>query len=210
MKFACFRNDYGWHLRFAIGRLNFQSKIFSDYKLAWTVGLRNNTPSGHRLLFCDYDNQLLDFVIDELTYLQEEYRLSDIYIFKASQKENSYHAICLDKLTYRQFKEILDQTSVDEYYRDMPVTNDHHSWVLRILEKKDSVAPKLIKILKSKYNIRRKSLAHASYLEKHHKVDVSHLKFLDKNKHSWAIVYGTLNFIDVDDLLKGKSLKNDK
>lgn len=205
VQFRIFHNEYGLHFRFGLFRWNFQGKMFSDYKLAYAGGIRNNTFDGKRVPFFDYDNTLLEFLIPELKYFQEKYLLSDFYVFKSSQKENSYHVIGLDKLDYREWLQLVGESSCDEYYRTMPVSNDFGSWVLRVTKKKMSKAPKLLCVVRSKNCLRQKSLAHALFLKNQHKVDVSKLKRLDSNTQLFTVNYATMNFLE-----KGKTIKEDK
>lgn len=196
MIFQIFHNEYGLHFRFGLWGWNFHAKAFTDYKLAYAVGIRNNTTDGKRVPFFDYDNTLFEFLIPELKHLQEKYMLSDLYVFKSSQKEHGYHVIGLDKLPYREWLSLVGESSCDEYYRTMPVSNDYGSWVLRITKKKNSSAPKLKCVIRSKHQLRQKSLAHALFLKNQHKVDISRLKHLDSNTQLYTINFGTLNFLD--------------
>lgn len=208
IQFKIHRDEYGLHGKFALFDFNLQIKFNKTYNLAYTVGLRNNV-AGMRLMFCDYDSTTLEFLIEELKYIQEKFFLSDFYIFQSSQKKDGFHAICLDKMKYKKFLEAMSYTSCDDYYKIKPIENDNNSWVLRILNKSASQKPKLIKILKSKYQNRKKSLAHALYLKYQHGVKINQLKNLDDNKILHVIKYGTLNFIDAKKLSKDiKQAKN--
>lgn len=196
------RDAYGTHFSLKLFGLEFQCKLNATYKTAKAFGIRNNTVDGKRVPFFDYDDTLLDFLIPELEILQKKYMLSDFYIFKSSQKENGYHVLGLDKLPYKEWLHLIDESSCDEYYRVMPITNDHRSWVLRVSQKAESRAPRLLRVLHSKYQLRPKSRAHALFLNKYHGVNIKNLRGLDHHKILYTIKYETLNFIK-----KGESLK---
>ena len=188
------RDDYGCHIHVAVGKVHFQAKLHYEYDLAQTAGVRNNCVDGSRLLFMDYDHHEFSHVLGELDALQVEFGLSDFYIFKSSQTKNAFHAICLDKLSYQEFLQIMRLTSCDEYYKVMPVENDKHSWVLRLLSKRGSNAPRIVHVLKSKFQDRVKSLAHYLVLRSFYGVSEKP-KNCDKSKVVYDIHYKTMNFI---------------
>ena len=202
--FKIHRDNYGIHLQIKLLKINFQAKVNKEYELAHTIGVRNNT-GGFRLIFLDYDETMLEFIKDEIKHLQARFFLSDFYIFKSSQKPNGFHAICLDKLRYKEFLEAMSYTSCDEYYKTMPPSNDKNSWVLRMDKKEGSEKPKPITTIKSKWNIRKKSLAHALFLKYNYKITINKLKNLDKNKKLYVIKYGTLNYIQAKDIKQTKN-----
>ena len=193
---------YGLHLTIKIGKYNFKAKFNKTYDMAMTLGIRNNTPCGKRIIHIDYDNHLIEHLIPELKYLQKKYRLSDFYLFKSSQKKHGFHAICIDKLNYEEWIRLIGETSCDDYYKYMPVICDFHSWVLRVLKKDGSHTPRLIKVLRSPYQKRKKSFAHYLFLKNHYNLKVVKPKNMDKNTKLYDVVYGTLNYIK-----KGKNIK---
>lgn len=207
MQLKIFRDDYGFHFISKFFNTNINIGIYKTFKTTWTMGIRNNVPSnGKMVLFLDYDAHLLEFIIKEIKYLQHKYHLSSFYILKSSQKPYGWHAINIDELTYKEHMRIINETSCDEYYRQMPIKTDYHSWVIRTLRKGGSKAPKIIKIIKSPYNERKKSLAHYLYLKYQHNIN-KRPKNLDKNKKLYLIEYGTMNYIDVEDIPKIKDKK---
>ena len=181
-------------------RINFVIRIYQRFDTETTVGIRNSTQDGKRLLFLDYDNILFEeHLIPELKYLQKKYLLSDFYIFKSSQKIGNYHVICLDKLKAREWMSIIEETNVDNNYKNVPVIVDNKAWVLRFLPKRASKKPLLIKILKSSYNKRNKSLAHALFLKYNYNISIEHIKKLDKNTDVTITTYETLNYIKYEE-----------
>ena len=206
LQFKIYRDLYGIHGRFSLGNINLHTKLFKNYDLAHTIGIRNNC-CGMRLIFIDWDETKLDFIMDEVKYLQERFFLSDFYIFKGSQKLGSFHAICLDKLQYKEFMQAMDYTSADNYYKTMPQSTDKNAWVLRSEAKAGSNKPELIKIIKSPHQFRQKSLAHYLYLLHNYGIKRKNLKNLDNNTKLYILRYGTLNYIDVKKEAKNVSIK---
>lgn len=99
-----------------------------------TIGVCNKV--GNRyvpFLDYDYDNKLSIF--GELRSLQENNILGNAYIFKT---KHGYHVIFLDLLTYDEWLHLLDQTSCDQYYKEVPQMNDSRMWVLRLSQKNDN------------------------------------------------------------------------
>mgnify|MGYP001550208708 CR=1 FL=1 len=89
----------------------------------------NRCIDGKYIVFLDYDNRELEWVVDEVEYLQEMYDLSTAYIFNSSK--NSYHVITFDKLCYTEYLQLLNESSVDPHYRKIPFTFGKRVWTLR-------------------------------------------------------------------------------
>jgi hypothetical protein len=199
MQVKFYFDDYGFHFRTRIFNINIEIQIYKTYKTTQTFGIRNLCPDGTRIIFTDYDEHLLEHIIPEIKSLQQRHRLSDFYIFKSGNKPNGFHAVNIDKLRYKEFIRIINETSADEYYRNMPIKVDEHSWVLRTIRKGTSPSPKLIRIIRSPYQKREKSLAHYLYLKYQHGI-MKRPKNLDKNKILYTIQYGTMNFTNAETL----------
>lgn len=123
------------------------------------VGLCNKV--GHRYcLFLDYDLTNKLALYQEIRSLQETYDLGNAYIFKTGR---GYHTIFLDLLTYRELVTILEASTCDPDYIDVPQRNGTRMWVLRISKKK-SGAPEFHDVL---YNqqVRPISRPHRDWLE---------------------------------------------
>ena len=194
MIFKISKNIYGIHLTIKILGYNLWVRFHKNYLTANTLGIRNNTVDGKRVPFFDFDNHLIEHLLPELRYLQQKHRLSDLYVFKSSQKPHSYHVIGLDKLDFEVWKRILNETTCDKFYKEMPITNDYKGWVLRINKKLDSVAPKLIMRLTSPYQNKVKSRPHYLFLKYHHGIKTKP-KNLDNNYELYTTLYDTLNYL---------------
>lgn len=183
-------------------------RLFQKFDVEQTVGIRNSTEDGKRLVFLDYDKMLYDLHLKpELKHIQKKYKLSDFYIFESSQKVGAYHIICLDKITAKEWCEIIEQTNVDALYKKVPIQIDNKAWVLRMLPKRASRKPRLKEIMKSKYQTREKSNAHALFLKFNYNINISKIKKLDKYTNVTLTLYDTLNYIktEEDETSKRKS-----
>jgi hypothetical protein len=195
MIFKISHTIYGLQITIKLFGFELWIRGHKDYLTAKTLGIRNETMDGKRVPFFDFDNHLLNHLIPELRHLQEQYDLSDLYIFRSSQKPHSYHVIGLDKLDYQLWINILNSTTCDRYYREMPITNDYQGWVMRITPKLGSVAPKLMMVLKSPYQDREKSRPHWMFLKYHHNIKGREPINLDRNSKLYTTQYTTLNYI---------------
>jgi hypothetical protein len=166
-----------------------------DYMTAKTLGIKGRTLDGKSVPFFDFDNHLLEHLIPELQYLQTRHKLSSLYLFQSSQKPHSYHVIGLDKLDYEEWINILNETTCDKFYREMPITNDYKEWCIRITPKLGSIAPRLIKILPSPYNERPKSRPHWLFLKYHHNIKSREPSNLDNYTKLYTTTYTTLNYL---------------
>jgi len=92
---------------------------------------------GHRyVVFLDYDYDEKHSIYSEVSSLQAEWGLGNAYLFKTSK---GYHVIFLDLLSYGEFKAILNASSCDDAYKQVPQQNNARAWVLRITDKKDNI-----------------------------------------------------------------------
>lgn len=152
------------------------------------IGYTNRCTDGKYILTLDYDNMRLDFIQNEIIRLQEDYGLGDFYIIKSSKE--SYHAVCLDKMNYHDFLDILMSTSVDYNYIRVPINSGQKLWVLR-LTKKD-IKPEVVEIVKSPYQQNEKSFAHLNLLHKILKIDIpEEIKGFDLKKEIVLARYKT-------------------
>lgn len=197
--FRISKSKYQTQIELKLFNRIFKFITHKNKEVAWTAGIRNYTNQGKVVLFLDYDEILLEeMLIPELKYLQEKYKLSDLYIIKSSHKEHSYHVIGLDKLNARTWADILDESSCDQSYKRTPLILDHSSWVLRITEKGDTQSPKYLMTLKSKYQDREKSKAHYLFLKYHYNIEMEEPPNLDDNTILGVIKYPTLSNIKQD------------
>lgn len=139
--------------------------VFSFYSYRtpdkWTQGSLNRTEDGKYIVYIDYDKMRYEYIEGELKHLQKTYNLSTFFIFQSSEK--SYHAICFDKLTAQEYVELLQNSSCDAAFRNIPRFVSYRNWVLRNFEKGNIHAPKLLAMLPSKSK-REKSNAHWNYI----------------------------------------------
>jgi hypothetical protein len=168
------------------------------------LGLRNNTFDAKRVLFFDYDQILYDeMLLPEIRYLQDKYGLGTFYIYRSSQKEHSYHAVCFDKVKVYEWKTILDDSSCDEAYKK-PALKDFKTCVLRVSTKGKSQKPRyLTQITPLIPTNRESSLAHANFFKFHYDtpIDLTIGKWDNSDKLIF-VKYGTLNYLSKKDGVK--------
>jgi len=145
--------------------INKKSIIFNftiiNRKLVWTRGSSNRTKDNKRIFYIDYDNMKESFVKEELLMLQERYCLGDILIFQSS--ENGFHGVSFAKLSLGEFVDILNNSSCDYAFKNMPhYLKFSRYWILRNFDKGSKKKPKYLYTLTSKTD-RKQSFAHWKY-----------------------------------------------
>lgn len=109
----------------------FSFSLFHKPELA-TVGVNNICADGKFVVFLDYDNIKFENLLDDLQNLSRDFNLSHFIVIKT--RENSYHAICLEKFTLPQVQKIIDHSLCDYSYKKFPIKIDK-GWILRVTEK---------------------------------------------------------------------------
>lgn len=128
-------------------------------------GITNLTSDGKFIPFFDYDNVSLSRIIDELSFIQKNYFLSDVYIIKSN---NGYNALTLDKVSWDNLLQIMRESErVDNKFKKLAI--ERRFFVLRLGNDK-----KIINILKEQYLYFRyqKSLSHALALNCFYNTDI--------------------------------------
>lgn len=97
-----------------------------------TVGINNICDDGRFVVFLDYDNIEFEALADDLQNLARDFNLSHFIVIKT--RENSYHAVCLEKFTLPQVQKIIDHSLCDYSYKRFPVKIDK-GWILRVTDK---------------------------------------------------------------------------
>lgn len=149
-------------------RLPFFKKTFSNSLIFynapehWVRGYSSRTEAGRYVLFQDYDNLELSAVIGELKYLQERFKISDYFIFKLD-RDNSFHAVCLDTFSLAGAYSILKETSCDFAFINSIKRLKTKEWILRLTGKGDRGAPKYLMTIPANSRLVR-STAHADFL----------------------------------------------
>lgn len=126
-----------WKLRFRIPRwwVGVQLKIaFKKREGVPVVGICNKV--GHRYVpFFDYDFDNKLAIFQEIRSLQEKHFLGNAYFFKTKA---GYHVIFLDLMTYDEWLYLLNDSTCDKYYKEVPQMNNSKMWVLRVTPKKNN------------------------------------------------------------------------
>lgn len=178
-------------------KIPFTKKTFRQHFLlynspeTWVRGYSSRTMNGRYVLFHDYDELDLSTLEQELKYLQNRFKLSDYYVFELD-RDNSFHAVCLDTFSLSEAYSIQKQSSCDKAFINSIKRLKTCEWVLRIGKKGEREAPKYVKTIKSDFNNHVKSTAHAEFLRKWG-IKVSKKGEWDKSKILSIIEYDTAN-----------------
>jgi hypothetical protein len=184
-------------------KIPFFNKTFRHHTIlyaspdAWVHGYSSRTFAGKYVLFHDYDNLELNDVVEELKFLQKEFGLSDYYIFKLD-RENSFHAVCLDTFNISKAYDIQKATSSDLAFIHSIKNLQTKEWILRIGGKGNRNAPKFLMSINSKNNdLHLKSSAHKDFLIKYFGVSKEFFKGKkwDNGKKLGLVKYNTGNRI---------------
>lgn len=125
-------------------------------------GYTNRCIDGKYIVFLDYDRIDFDWIKEELKHLQTMFSLGDFYIFQSS--EESYHAVCLDKIELNKYVQVLKNSSVDVNYVNVPLYFGRKIWTLRLTDK-DKLSVRFVGKFKS-IGKKMQSSAHADVLNK--------------------------------------------
>lgn len=205
MKFETKRTDNYTSL-FISFKIPFVNKTFRHHSIfyntpnAWVHGYSSRTEKGRYVLFHDYDNLDLASIIQELQFLQKKFHLSNYYIFKLD-RENSFHAVCLDTFPLAECYEIQKQTSCDLAFIHSIKNLQTREWILRIGKKGNRDAPKFATVVPSKFCEHVKSSAHRDFLGKFG-VPAQYFEgnHWDKCKNLALVDYNTANRIEKEEL----------
>lgn len=132
---------------------------------SWVHGYSSRTQFGQYVLFHDYDNLDQEAIEQELKFLQDKYKLSDYYLFKLD-RENSFHAVCLDTFSIRKAYEIQRATSCDLAFIHSIKRLQSKEWILRWGKKGERDAPEYVKTISSRHRKHKRSSAHGVFLKK--------------------------------------------
>ena len=132
---------------------------------AWVHGYSSRTQFGQYVLFHDYDNLDEEAIVQELEFLQDKFVLGDYYLFKLD-RENSFHAVCIDTFSIRDAYNIQQATSGDLAFIHSIKNLQTKEWILRWGKKGSRDEPIYLKTIKSKHDLHIKSSAHANFLKK--------------------------------------------
>lgn len=124
--------------------------MFAEFSLHFrgldhAEGFSNRTQDGRYVVFLDFDNFKLSWLLDEVARLMAWFDLSHFFIFQSGKK--GYHAVCLDIVSYSTYKEILNSCSVDPSFRTVPINASYKSWILRTGAKKNRNPPKFLRFV---------------------------------------------------------------
>jgi len=155
---------FSFGLPFMKKKFNFRAAVYNSPD-TWVLGYSSRTDQGKYVLFHDYDSLEYSDVIEEIRFLQKKFKLSDYYIFKLD-RENSFHAVCLDTFSLAEAYNIQKATSSDLAFIHSIKNLRTKEWILRFSKKGGRAAPKFKEVLDSPFYKNIKSSAHAKFLGK--------------------------------------------
>ena len=169
-------------MRFHIGGHEFALQVsHRKRRVHYVEGYCNCTEDNKYVVFLDYDNVPLNRIIQEIERLQEDFTLGTFYVFASSK--DSYHAVCLDKVTYAMLMTIFKNATIDQSYINVPNRWGQKVWTLRLTPKDESVVHMLTI---PKRSIREQSTAHAQIIENLFGLKI--MKFLEQPDNKDKVV----------------------
>ena len=120
-------------LSFKLGGRSFSFMFRTWRELNQYVGgITNRCVGGRYVVFLDFDGVPFEWVAEELVFLQEEHDLSTFHVFETG---GGFHAVCTDKLSLKEYVDILRDSSTDDAYLWVSLRRARKVWTLRVTEK---------------------------------------------------------------------------
>ena len=167
-------------LNFTINNTEYAIKLAKRRKRTKPIqGYTNRCKDGKFITVIDYDTKKVNWIIDEIEHIQKEYKLGDFYFFETNK---GYHTVCFDKVTLKEYINILNRTSVDPDYVKIPLKYGERLWTLRH-SKKSEMKPRFTFVLNSKTpESRIKSHPHIKFIEQLHNIQINYQAVDDQEK----------------------------
>lgn len=123
-----------WKTSFNIFKTHFQfyTKV-ERKKEQFVFGYGNRCADGRYVLFLDYDKSPLQYIQEEIRLLQSVSPLGTAYVFRT---RHGYHVVFLEKMTLGTIVNLLQMTTCDYNYKEIPLKYGRKVWVLRSSRKK--------------------------------------------------------------------------
>ena len=151
---------------------------------SWKTGITNRCKNGEFVLFLDYDEVPLEWVLDELKWLQSEEYLGDIHIFKTAK---GYHAVNTEKRSFTEILRLMNLTSADPHFINVPLKYGKKVWTLRTSDKKNKPKTSFVMTMKGSIPIKQSS-PHNWLLRNLYGIKISK-KYEDGEKHFYKSKY---------------------
>ena len=163
---------------FQLFKRTFKMYFYTHKELnKYVAGITNKCVDGKYVIFLDYDDIPLKWVMEEIHFLLQEHDLGVFHLFRTN---NGFHAICTEKVTLRKLIAIMRDSSTDAAYLSVPLRRAKKLWTLRVTKK-----GRLIKYVNSSYgkrSWRQISRPHAVLLNKLYNVPLPPPAKMDKEK----------------------------
>lgn len=143
-------------------------------------GISSKADQYEHVFMMDYDGYGLESVVNHLKLIQQEFNMSNIYIIEST---NGYNAICLDTMALSLIYQIGNDiySIADKDFVKYGFERGYYT--LRFDEDK-----RLIRVLERR-NERRKSTAHALFLQWFFNIDIDFDKTFNENTKIKVIQY---------------------
>jgi hypothetical protein len=130
-----------------------------------TAGTLNRTADNRFIPYFDYDRIAYEFLVQEASCLQTQFKLSDFYLFNCKDHEDAWHALTLDKLLGWVCFDVIKNSFCDSKYKYGAFYTPARAWTLRLAEKGERDRVEYYGVIPSDYHEREKSRAHAELVE---------------------------------------------
>lgn len=185
-----------FRIPFTVSTVRWSVQFYRDPN-AWCTGIGSKCVDGRHVLFFDYDQMPFEQVVQDMQFLQKRWKLGPAHIFQLD-REDSFHAIFLDKFDVSKAYTIIREANSDPGHRESVKKVRGHEWLLRTSKKGERGAPVWRGTLKSPYVGREISTAHKRFLEINYGVPSLEYKNEDGFQILPVISYNTGNRVEFE------------
>jgi len=169
-------------------------------KKGFAIGTYSICQDGKHVIYLDYDNFRFEWLLDEIKYLKERFKLGNFYILRSSKiggGKYKHHVVCFDKVSARVYNEIVMESNADMLFKNNGFFDLENARVLRFSGKTKSNigVPRYHGYVNSKHQHRPKSRGHIEFYKKMFNIPDDNLKQknIDKSEGLRIISYATQN-----------------
>ncbi len=178
-------------------------------------GLTSKTKDNKHILVCDYDLVDKNVVLMDIMMLRKIIQPSLVFLFTTYEDEKdewgvirgNYHCIILNKYFFREVEQIMKLTHSDDIHRKLANKSSYRAWVLRLSNKGEREAPKLLKVWQWKGK-GQCSYAHYLLLKNLYKFKIDEKKVnFDKYTETTITFYNTSSKVNLSQIKKQHNTK---
>ena len=146
-------------LKFWTNKLVLKANLMK-VRTTWTGGTHNRTEDGMYVLYLDYDRLFIDEIERELQRLHDMFDIGTCLLFNSS--DTGVHVVSLCKFSAKEYLRIVNHSSCDVAFKNVPVFSTRPVWVLRFEGKGKTPRPKYLNTLEFESD-KECSLAHYKF-----------------------------------------------